>query len=429
MEDKYGFKSFVENNIIKCSEDISTFFSDNLYSAEFLRKLEICWENGIKLTFAIMTFNEERCIKRCIESIQNLADEIIVIDTGSTDNTINIIKQFFPGVKVYYHLWKDDFSFIRNLFAQYASNDWIFQIDADEYLDINNCEEIKKAICLLDHTPYETKIISPILVDHDFSETLHTKRIYKKNTNLKYHGLIHEELRFNNSIKTTYLIISNKFFHDGYKKEIIESKQKYERNVRLLKQMIEMEPNNIRWYYFLARETYALEYPRHFIQGILEKGLECTENDYVDFETGILSNLMELNLDNTPLLTEYAVRAKEKNSNLMDIYYYELIGTHSMLINNMDSLISKSIKEITELDDPFSLINSNGDHLFLSWGWGYFFSRNYELAFLMWEKISSDDFKRKLEKDLLSINNYISTFINNKQQSLSINSEYEKAKI
>lgn len=430
MEDINGFRLIIEKNIIKSSDNISQFFSDNLYSEEFLRNLEITWNNKLKLTFAIMTFNEERCIKRCIESIHNIADEIIVIDTGSTDNTVKIINEFFPSVKVYTHIWKDDFSYIRNLLSEYSSNDWIFQMDADEYLDLNNCEEIKKIICIFDNTPFEPKVISPILVDHDFSETLNTKRIYKKRENLKYHGLIHEELRFNNSIKIPFLIISNKIIHDGYKKEIMDNKKKYERNSKLLKKMVEIEPNNIRWYYFLARETFALEYPRHYIQDILEKGLECTENDEVDFETGIISNLMELNLDNIPLLSEYAFKAKKKNSNLMDIYYYELVGNHAMAIDNLGNLIKESIKEVAHLDDPFSLINSNGDHLFLAWGWGYFFSRNFELAFLMWGKISSGVLIEKLDKEIQLINNSISLYFNNKQQSsLLINTKFEKAKV
>jgi glycosyltransferase involved in cell wall biosynthesis len=430
MADKYGFRSMIEENIIKCSEDIRSFLNENLYSEEFLRNLETSWNNKVKLTFAIMTFNEERCIKRCIESIQYLADEIIVIDTGSTDTTIKIINESFSNVKVYYHPWKEDFSYIRNLFSQYASNDWIFQIDADEYLDTANCEEIKKFICILDNTPFVPKVISPILIDHDLSETLHTKRIYKKDENLKYHGLIHEEIRYNNSVQTPYMIISTKFFHDGYKKEVINSKQKYERNVKLLKEMIKIEPNNIRWYYFLAREAFALEYPPDYIQEILTKGLESTELDDVDFETGMLSFLMQLNLDNLPLLSEFALKAKGKNPNLMDIYYYELVGKHAMVMNNMNELVKESIKGVTQLKDPFSLINSNGDHLFLSWGWGYFLSRNYELAFMMWGKMNSCDLIEKLDQDLMTINDHISNYFNHKQQSsLSMDPEHEVAKI
>lgn len=414
MEDIYGFKSIIKNNIIKCSEDIYNFIQDNLSSKDFLNKLESSWKKQVKISFAIMTFNEERCIKRCIESINNFADEIIVIDTGSTDNTINIINSFFPDVKVYTHLWKNDFSYIRNLFSKYTSNDWIFQIDADEYFDSNDFSEVKKFICILENIPIEPKIISPKLIDHDYSETLHTKRIYKKNSKLQYHGLIHEELRYDNSINTPYLIISNCFFHDGYKSDIIHNKQKNLRNVSLLKKMIEIEPNNIRWYYFLARDSFTLEYPREYIQDILEKGLKLSEFDNVDFKTGILSRLMELNLDNLSLISKYVSIAKEINSNCMDTYYYELISKQAFFIDNIKNLTTKSINIITELDEPFSLINSNGDHLFLSWGWGYFWSQNYDLAFTMWDKIKSCDIRKKLDNDLMLLNNNISKFFDSK---------------
>ena len=53
-----------------------------------------------KISVCIMTYNEERCLKRCIESIWDIADEIIIIDTGSTDNTNNILKEFNDKIKL-----------------------------------------------------------------------------------------------------------------------------------------------------------------------------------------------------------------------------------------------------------------------------------------------------------------------------------------
>ncbi|MHB9925668.1 glycosyltransferase family 2 protein [Clostridium botulinum] len=411
MKDRYAFKKIIENNILKGSENILKFLYENIESNEFIERLEESWENKVKLTFAIMTLNEERCIKRCIESVESIADEIIVIDTGSTDNTLNIINEFFPNIKVYNHLWQEDFSQIRNLFNVYSTNDWIFQLDADEYLDVNTCEEIKKMICILDNIPIEPKIISPTLINHNFSENIYTNRIYKRRENLMYHGIIHEELRFNNSIKIPYVIISNVFFHDGYKKDIIESKQKYKRNVELLKKMLDIEPDNIRWYYFLARDAWTLNYSKEYIRGILEKGLEYTKSDYLGFEVGILSKLIELNMDSSNSISEYISRAKKISPECMDIYYYELLNEQADTIDRLNSSTRNSLNKVTELNEPFSLINSNGDHLFLSWGWGYFFSRDYNLAFMMWKKIKSDEIVFNLNKELSDIKDAISGYL------------------
>lgn len=412
LNDKYGFRKIIKNNIIKGSEDILNFLNKNSENSEFIEKLESCLEKKVKLTFAIMTLNEERCIKRCIDSIKNIADEIIIIDTGSTDNTLNIIKQFFPNIKVYHHLWENNFSKIRNLFNVYSTNDWIFQIDADEYLDITTSKDIKKLICIFDNIPVEPKIISPTLVDHNFSETIYTNRIYKRCENFIYHGIIHEELRFNNTINIPNIIVSNKFFHDGYKKDIIESKQKYKRNVNLLEKMITLEPDNIRWYYFLARDSFDLNYSKESLIQILKKGLEYTKNDSLGFEVGILSKLIELNLDNSELISEYVDSLKNISPNFMDTYYYELLNDQANIIGALNSITKNSLNKVTNLSDIFSLINSNGDHLFLLWGWGFFCSKDFELAFMMWRKIKSNDIINHLHNDLSKINNAISNYIN-----------------
>lgn len=79
--------------IIKISPDINNLIQQKIYSDEFILKCN--HQKNIKISFVIMTFNEERVIQRCINSIINIADEIIVIDTGSTDSTVDIIQKTF----------------------------------------------------------------------------------------------------------------------------------------------------------------------------------------------------------------------------------------------------------------------------------------------------------------------------------------------
>ena len=65
--------------------------------------------------------NEEEFLPNCLNSIKDAVDEIIIVDTGSTDNTIAIAKNF--GAKVYHHPWNDSFSEARNRYLNYASGD------------------------------------------------------------------------------------------------------------------------------------------------------------------------------------------------------------------------------------------------------------------------------------------------------------------
>ena len=92
-----------------------------------------------KLSAVIITFNEARNIKRCIESLQGVADEIIVVDSFSTDATTSICKGL--GVHFYEREWKG-YSKQKNFGNGLASNDWILSIDADEALS----EDLQKAI-------------------------------------------------------------------------------------------------------------------------------------------------------------------------------------------------------------------------------------------------------------------------------------------
>jgi len=90
----------------------------------------------------IITKNEEKTIVRCIRSVQDVVDEIIVVDTGSTDDTM--IKAVNAGAKISQLKWNDDFSEPRNKAIELSGADWILSIDADEVLPERGKEEIRE---------------------------------------------------------------------------------------------------------------------------------------------------------------------------------------------------------------------------------------------------------------------------------------------
>ena len=118
------------------------------------------------LSVCIIARNEEANLTRCLKSIKSIADEIILIDTGSTDNTINIAQEF--NAKIIKFPWNDDFSSARNKALEIASKDWILYIDCDESLDNSQVSELKdmlndslylgfrlKLINIIDNKPYK----------------------------------------------------------------------------------------------------------------------------------------------------------------------------------------------------------------------------------------------------------------------------------
>ncbi len=97
----------------------------------------------MKLSICIITKNEEKDLPRCLESVKDLADEIIVVDDGSTDHTKEIAKKY--GAKIF-EKKLDSFAEQKNFAVEKAGGDWIFSIDADEECTKELTEEIKKVI-------------------------------------------------------------------------------------------------------------------------------------------------------------------------------------------------------------------------------------------------------------------------------------------
>ena len=86
----------------------------------------------MKLSVCLIVRNEEALLENCLKSVSQLADQLVVVDTGSTDKTLEIARSF--NAEIYHFKWCDDFAAARNESIKYATGDWILWIDADERL-------------------------------------------------------------------------------------------------------------------------------------------------------------------------------------------------------------------------------------------------------------------------------------------------------
>ncbi|MBN1183730.1 MAG: glycosyltransferase family 2 protein, partial [Bacteroidales bacterium] len=100
--------------------------------------------HSVTISVCLIVKDEERFLENCLKNVKDIADEIIIVDTGSTDNTVAIAKKYTD--KVYFHTWENSFCKARNQALQYASGDWIFQIDADEEFMKGSGERVRQAI-------------------------------------------------------------------------------------------------------------------------------------------------------------------------------------------------------------------------------------------------------------------------------------------
>ncbi|MDQ0392011.1 glycosyltransferase family 2 protein [Labrys monachus] len=89
----------------------------------------------VRVSAAMIVRNEERFLAGCLESLSGRVEEIVVVDTGSSDDTVGIAGRT-PGVRLLHHRWNDDFAAARNVALDAASGDWILYIDADERLGL-----------------------------------------------------------------------------------------------------------------------------------------------------------------------------------------------------------------------------------------------------------------------------------------------------
>src|SRR5436190_550236 len=100
------------------------------------------------LSVCLIVKNEEKYLSGCLKSIKDIAEEIILVDTGSTDQTIEIAKTF--PCKIFNYYWDNNFSKVRNFAIEQANCEFIFFIDADEVFDSNSVSELKN--CLKDNS-------------------------------------------------------------------------------------------------------------------------------------------------------------------------------------------------------------------------------------------------------------------------------------
>lgn len=199
-----------------------------------------------QLSLAMIVKNEARCLARCLRRASPIVDEIIIVDTGSTDGTAQIARDF--NAKVFHFDWVDDFSAARNFSLEQAGGDWILVLDADEYPSEALGAEIPAFI-------KNRPSIGRLRIVSDFrrhGHTLHSQsfvsRLFPRG--IRFQGRIHEQL----VSPLPRVNLRGELWHDGYL-EI----QKTSRNIQLLLGELKGEPDNPYLLYQLAIEYTSVD--------------------------------------------------------------------------------------------------------------------------------------------------------------------------
>lgn len=185
----------------------------------------------------MITKNEEKNIEKCIKSYKNIVNEIIVVDTGSTDKTIEIAEKL--GAKVYSYEWNDDFAAAKNYSIDMANGEWIIFLDADEYFEKGKETNLLNVIRNIDdRTDIDGIMIKLYNIDKSESDVIDSMvavRTFRNHKDIRFFGNIHEVIMDDGKdIKCEFVAEEYiKVFHTGYSTNIIDSK--VERNLKILK--------------------------------------------------------------------------------------------------------------------------------------------------------------------------------------------------
>jgi len=213
------------------------------------------------ISLCMIVKNEEVNLAECLQAIANYMDEIVIVDTGSTDRTKEIALQYTS--KVYDYQWNNDFAVARNFSISKASNEFILVIDSDETIENINIDEIRR---LIESNPSK---IGRLLRINEFTRKgtpykfrERVNRLFSKNY-YQYSGTIHEQLIRvgeieNDSANDTYLIPLT-IRHSGYEGELDTRKRKTERNINLLKKALVLNPDDPYLLYQLGKSYYMEE--------------------------------------------------------------------------------------------------------------------------------------------------------------------------
>ncbi|MCL1935867.1 MAG: glycosyltransferase family 2 protein [Defluviitaleaceae bacterium] len=200
----------------------------------------------IKISLCMIVKNEEKTLSRCLNSIKNVVDEIIIVDTGSTDNTIEIAQKFTENI--YNFKWCHDFSIARNFAFSKANCEYQMWLDADDIFPEKYIEEM---INLKKFINKETDIVTmKYITDFDEKENpnliVTRERIFKKEKNYKWIDPVHELIPLEGNI-----FHSDIYIHHKKEKIDIKSRRNIEIYENIEKQRISF---TLRQMYYYARE-------------------------------------------------------------------------------------------------------------------------------------------------------------------------------
>ena len=273
--------------------------------------------NAPTISLCMIVKNEEKFLPQCLDSVKDYLDEIIIVDTGSTDKTVEIAKQYTD--RIYFHPWEGDFSKHRNQSIKYATKDWIFILDADEVLLAQCGKTVRESI--QDESIDSVYVVVKSAFDGGAGEAVHNSiRIFRNNGNIHYEGKVHNRIVGTKESKIFPITI----FHEGYNLPPEESRKKFIRTATLLKKEIKDNPLHPRAYHYLAASYLSEEMYEKALNTAMKAVQLADENNYADhiyLWSHFIAALSYMKTDRLDEAEQVCLKAIKKSHNHLDSHY------------------------------------------------------------------------------------------------------------
>jgi len=241
-------------------------------------------QNNVPTIAAVMIVKDEEAnIKKCLDSIHNYVDQIVIVDTGSTDDTMKIAREY-PKVQLFEHPWNDSFSEARNesirLAEEHTDCDWIFIFDADEMLMNDTGKLIRPVLLEIENKAGSANAIKCNIINYlqDGEARHQAERIFRRGR-IKYENRAHNQPRYRGAPSLCPVII----WHWGYALEETAMAAKLARTERLLQMQLDERPYSpcttmfmIKNYRGQHRYSDVIETSKKFYRYLMEEGLTMT---------------------------------------------------------------------------------------------------------------------------------------------------------
>lgn len=362
----------------------------------------------MKLSICMMVKNEEKNMKRCLDSIKNIMEqidsELIILDTGSSDNTVEIARKYTD--KVFFKEWNNNFSDMRNESIKNAKGEWIFILDADEEITDDsdiiyffNGDECKK---------YNTaSVICKSITEKNMYSFMVSLRFFRNDGSFKYMGAVHNQPIY----KLPVLNLKSEMLHYGYvayDKELME--KKFIRTSTILKQELKKNPEDV-YYRFQLSVSYRMY--KDYIQALTEceKAFSCflkqklnsKEYLYLFYELAI-DYVNNNRYEQAERICEEGIRIEKE---YIDLYFY--LGSAKMMLGKYEEGISAYEKylELNKNYDKLSIRNNTG---IMNYTLGLTDEVYYNIAVINYR---NKKYSKVIELlNLIKSNNYIETSTN-----------------